>query len=100
MECKLGQSPIADVLEVLKAIDCDVVCLQELKCETDAFPYMELEDAGWTCAVHGQKTYNGVAILSRHPLEDIETGLAGDESDEQSRYICLLYTSPSPRDRG
>ncbi len=84
------------VLEVLKAIDCDVVCLQELKCETDAFPYMELEDAGWTCAVHGQKTYNGVAILSRHPLEDIETGLAGDESDEQSRYIEALVMADEP----
>ncbi len=75
------------VLKVLDGIRCDVVCLQELKCETDAFPYMELEEAGWTCAVHGQKSYNGVAILSRHALEDIESGLAGDAADAQARYI-------------
>ena len=75
------------VLEVLQAIDCDVVCLQELKCETDAFPYMELEEAGWHCEVHGQKSYNGVAILSKHPLEDVVRGLPGNADDDQARYI-------------
>ena len=84
------------VLEVLGAIDCDVVALQELKCETDAFPYLELEDAGWTCAVHGQKSYNGVALLSKHPLEDVETGLAGDDSDDQARFIEALVMSDTP----
>ena len=84
------------VLKVLEAIECDVVCLQELKCETDAFPYLEIEDAGWTCAVHGQKSYNGVAILSRMPMEDIETGLPGDETDEQSRYIEATIISDQP----
>ena len=54
------------VLEVLHAINCDVVCLQEIKCETDAFPYMELEERGCNCAVLGQKSYNGVALLSKH----------------------------------
>ena len=75
------------VLEVLGAIECDVICLQEIKCETDAFPYMEIEEQGWTCAVHGQKSYNGVALLSKLPLEDIEMGLPGDEDDDQARYI-------------
>ncbi|MEM7662839.1 MAG: exodeoxyribonuclease III [Pseudomonadota bacterium] len=84
------------VLEVLNAIDCDVVCLQELKCETDAFPYMEIEEAGWTCAIHGQKSYNGVALLSKLPLEDIEMGLPGDESDEQARYIEATVMSDTP----
>ena len=84
------------VLEVLDGINCDVVCLQEIKCETDAFPYMELEDAGWTCAVHGQKSYNGVALLSRHALEDVETGLPGDEADEQARYIEATVMTDRP----
>ncbi|MEM7006064.1 MAG: exodeoxyribonuclease III [Pseudomonadota bacterium] len=84
------------VLEVLSAIDCDVVCLQELKCETDAFPYMEIEEAGWTCAVHGQKSYNGVALLSKLPMEDIEMGLPGDEDDDQSRYIEATIMSDNP----
>lgn len=84
------------VLEVLKAIDCDVVCLQEIKCETDAFPFMELEEAGWTCAVHGQKSYNGVAILSKLPLEDVEMGLPGDEGDDQARFIEALVMAENP----
>ncbi|MEM9738967.1 MAG: exodeoxyribonuclease III [Pseudomonadota bacterium] len=84
------------VLEVLGAIDCDVVCLQEIKCETDAFPYMELEEAGWTCAVHGQKSYNGVALLSKYPLEDVQTGLPGDETDDQSRFIEALVMANNP----
>ena len=84
------------VLEVLDGINCDVVCLQEIKCETDAFPSMELEDAGWTCAVHGQKSYNGVALLSRHALEDVETGLPGDEADEQARYIEATVMTDRP----
>ncbi len=84
------------VLEVLGAIDCDVVCLQELKCETDAFPYLELEDMGWTCAVHGQKSYNGVALLSKHPLEDVEMGLAGDDGDDHARFIEAVVMSERP----
>jgi exodeoxyribonuclease-3 len=83
------------VLEVLKAIECDVVCLQEIKCETDAFPYLELEDAGWIVAVHGQKSYNGVALLSRHPIEDVVKGVPGLE-DEQARYIEALILADTP----
>lgn len=84
------------VLEVLGEIDCDVVALQELKCETDAFPFLELEDAGWTCAVNGQKTYNGVALLSKFPLEDIEMGLPGGEEDDQARFIEAMVMSDRP----
>ncbi|WP_084419247.1 exodeoxyribonuclease III [Henriciella litoralis] len=84
------------VLEVLKDIDCDVICLQEIKCETDAFPYMEIEELGYNCAVHGQKSYNGVALLSKHPLEDVEKGLPGDDSDEQARYIEALVLADRP----
>lgn len=84
------------VLDVLKAIDCDVICLQEIKCETDAFPYMEIEELGYHCEVHGQKSYNGVAMLSKFPLEDVVKGLPGDESDEQARYIEALVLSDNP----
>jgi exodeoxyribonuclease III len=76
------------VEEWLKAESPDVVCLQEIKCEDAAFPAAALEELGYTSAVHGQKTYNGVALLSRLPLEDVERGLPGDSADEQSRFIA------------
>lgn len=65
----------------------DVLLLQELKCTDDKFPAMELKAAGYETAVFGQKSWNGVAILSKHPLENVATGLAGDDTDEQARYI-------------
>jgi exodeoxyribonuclease III len=65
----------------------DVVCLQEIKCEDQNFPAAVFEELGYNTAVFGQKTYNGVAILSKFPLENVVRGLAGDAGDEQSRYI-------------
>lgn len=66
----------------------DVVLLQELKCETDAFPYLEIEDCGYNCAVYGQKTYNGVAILSKYPIEGVQTGLINATfAPDAARYI-------------
>ncbi len=66
----------------------DVVCLQELKCTESKFPYDELASAGYKALVHGQKTWNGVAILARGaaPLE-IRRRLPGDPTDKQSRYL-------------
>lgn len=87
---------LATVIEVLKTIECDVICLQELKCETDAFPYMEIEELGYSCAVHGQKTYNGVAILSKLPMEDVAERLPGDDEDDQSRYIEATIMGETP----
>ena len=75
------------VTEWLKDFSPDVVMLQELKCIDENFPHMEIEDLGYNIAVHGQKAYNGVAILSKHPIEDVMTGLPGDDGDEQARYI-------------
>ncbi len=80
----LARLPTA--LQVLKAINADIVCLQELKCEDTRFPRMEIEDLGYHVETFGQKTYNGVAILSRLRLEDVSRGLPGFE-DVQSRYI-------------
>jgi exodeoxyribonuclease III len=71
----------------LKNAEPDVVCLQELKCVDEAFPRAEIESAGYNVATHGQKAYNGVAILSRRPLEDVRRGLPGEEGDEQARYL-------------
>lgn len=70
----------------LETAQPDVVLLQELKCMTEAFPYMEIEALGYNVAVHGQKTYNGVAILSKHPIDDVQKNLPNME-DDQARYI-------------
>jgi exodeoxyribonuclease-3 len=74
------------LLSYLKEVEPDVLCLQELKCMDEAFPRLEVESAGYNVAVHGQKTFNGVAILSKRPIE-VHTGLPGDENDTQARYI-------------
>ena len=71
----------------LKAAEPDVVLLQEIKCESDKFPTLAFEALGYKCAVHGQKSYNGVAILSREAIKDVLEGLPGDKDDEQARYI-------------
>ena len=65
----------------------DVVALQEIKSVDEGFPRLEIESLGYNVATHGQKGFNGVAILSRLPLEDVTRGLPGDPSDEQARYI-------------
>jgi len=72
----------------LKSFDPDVVCLQELKCEDDEFPRLEVEAAGFQAATFGQKTYNGVAILSKEPLQDVARGLQDGVEDPQSRLIA------------
>jgi exodeoxyribonuclease-3 len=74
----------------------DVVCLQEIKCIDEKFPAEAFERLGYNVAVHGQKTYNGVAILSKSPLEDVMRGLPGDESDEQARYLEAVVSGPVP----
>ncbi len=78
---------LPNVLEYLKTAAPDVVLLQEIKCVSEAFPALEIEDLGYNLAVHGQKTYNGVAILSKRPIEDVMQGLPGDDEDEQARYL-------------
>jgi exodeoxyribonuclease-3 len=71
----------------LRAANPDVVCLQEIKCTDDTFPAEAFEALGYNCAVHGQKTYNGVAILSKRPMEDVTPRLKGDDEDDHARYI-------------
>lgn len=78
---------LPNVLDWLGTAAPDVALLQELKCRDDGFPRLEIEAQGYRCAVHGQKSYNGVAILSKEPIEDLRVGLPGDDSDEQARYL-------------
>ncbi|MBT3237830.1 MAG: exodeoxyribonuclease III [Rhodospirillaceae bacterium] len=75
------------LLRWLKEASPDIVLLQELKCIEDKFPALEIGDAGYNVVVSGQKTYNGVAILSKFPIDLELTALPGDETDEQARYI-------------
>lgn len=65
----------------------DVLLLQEIKCQDKDFPETEISDLGYNVAVHGQKSYNGVAILSKYPIEDVLRGLPGDDGDDHARYI-------------
>ncbi|MFA7264497.1 MAG: exodeoxyribonuclease III [Caulobacter sp.] len=74
----------------------DVAVLQEIKCVDEKFPAEAFERLGYNVAVHGQKTYNGVAMLSKTPLEDVRRGLPGDDGDEQARYIEAVVSGPTP----
>ena len=65
----------------------DVALLQEIKSVDEGFPSELFEDRGYNVATHGQKSFNGVAILSKLPLDDITRGLPGDPEDEQARWI-------------
>ncbi len=75
------------VLEWLKTSPVDVLCLQELKLEDAKFPLEAIEDAGYHAVFNGQKTYNGVAILSRSKPEDVAKDMPG-YADEQKRVIA------------
>ncbi len=77
---------LPNVIDWLRSAKPDVVLLQELKCMDEAFPRMEIEDIGYNLAIHGQKTYNGVAILSKFPIDDITKNIPNFE-DASSRYI-------------
>jgi exodeoxyribonuclease-3 len=77
------------LLDWLRRLSPDIVCLQELKLEDANFPRAEIEAAGYQCAFSGQKTYNGVAILSREPLAEIEAGIPGFD-DPQKRVVSAV----------
>ena len=86
------KSRLEHLLAYLRETSPDVLCLQELKCVDEAFPRAEVESAGYNVATHGQKTYNGVAILSKRPIE-VTRGLPGDAADEQARYIEAIVSA-------
>ena len=74
------------LLRYLRDAKPDVLCLQELKCVDAVFPHLDVEAEGYNAALHGQKGFNGVAILAKAPVE-VTRGLPGDPDDEQARYI-------------
>ncbi len=73
----------------------DIVCLQEIKCTDDAFPREPLEALGYNVAVHGQKTWNGVALLSKLPFDEVKSGLDGADGDVQARFLEALVSTKS-----
>ncbi|WP_343564815.1 exodeoxyribonuclease III [Kiloniella sp. b19] len=78
---------LPNLLAWLDSFSPDVLMLQELKTVEEKFPFLEIQERGYHVEVLGQKSYNGVALLSKAPLENVIKGLPGYESDEQARYI-------------
>lgn len=85
---------LAHVLDWLTANPVDALCLQELKMTDDKFPHDALRAIGYEAAVFGQKTYNGVAILTRQPVRDVVRNITGF-ADEHSRVIAATLDSPA-----
>jgi len=81
------------LLKWLTAEQPDLVCLQETKCPDEAFPREPIEALGYNVAVHGQKAFNGVAILSKPPFEQVTRRLPGDEQDDHARFIETTVTA-------
>ena len=86
------------VLQWLESAGVDALCLQETKVQDDAFPREELGALGYVCAAHGQKAYNGVAIVSRAPAEDVVCGMPGRE-DGQARVIAATIRAGNEKAR-
>ncbi len=84
---------IEGLISWLSEAEPDVVCLQEIKSVDEAFPAAAIEDLGYHIETHGQKSFNGVALLSRVPLENVTRGLPGDESDDQARFIEAVVST-------
>ena len=89
------------VLQWFREAAPDVACLQEIKCVDEKFPAAPFEALGYNVAVHGQKTYNGVALLSKTPLEDVRKGLPGSDSHadgalDHARYIEAVVSGAVP----
>lgn len=77
----------------LKDAAPEVLCLQEIKSDDAAFPSEVFEDLGYNVATHGQKGFNGVAILSKLPFDEVARGLDGDDSDQQARFIEAVLSA-------
>ncbi len=83
---------IEGVKDWLAQAEPDVVCLQEIKSITEAFPTQAFEDIGYNVAVYGQKSFNGVAILSKKPFDEFLPSLPGDDEDQQARYSEVVIS--------
>ena len=81
------------LLDWLEQEKPDIVCLQETKCSDDQFPELALSAAGYRCVFHGQKSYNGVAVLSQHELRERQAALCDESEDPQARVIAATINS-------
>lgn len=79
--------------ELIKEHDPDIICLQELKCETDKFPKHEIEDLPYNLYIHGQKTYNGVAILSKIRSDEVKTDFPNNPVSNHARFIESTFNT-------
>ncbi len=86
---------IDNLLHWLKESGPDIVCLQEIKTQDDGFPRLEIEALGYHVETHGQKGFNGVAILSRMRFDEVNRGLPGDDGDDQARFIEGVFSTAS-----
>ncbi|MDI6025838.1 exodeoxyribonuclease III [Corticibacterium sp. UT-5YL-CI-8] len=84
---------IENLLIWLKESDPDIVCLQEIKSVDEQFPRLEIEALGYNVETHGQKGFNGVAILSKLPFDEVDRGLPGNDADEQARFIEGVFST-------
>ena len=83
---------IENLLQWLKTANTDIVCLQEIKSVDADFPRLEIESLGYNVETHGQKGFNGVAILSKLRFDEVIRGLPGETDDAQSRYIEGVFS--------
>jgi exodeoxyribonuclease-3 len=88
-----ARARIANLVHWLTESRPDIVCLQEIKSEDHTFPRLEIEALGYNVETHGQKGFNGVAILSKLPFDEVNRRLPGDESDEQARFIEGVFST-------
>lgn len=84
---------IANLLHWLQESAPDVVCLQEIKSEDDQFPRLEIEALGYNVATNGQKGFNGVALLSKLPFDEVNRGLPGGDGDDHARFIEGVFST-------
>jgi exodeoxyribonuclease-3 len=88
-----ARARIGNLLHWLRESDPDIVCLQEIKTLDEQFPRAEVEALGYNVETHGQKSFNGVAILSKLPFDEVVRGLPGDDTDEQARFIQGVFST-------
>lgn len=81
------RSRLMNVISYINKSNPDVLLIQEIKCQEHQFPRLELEDMGYNIAINGQKTYNGVAILSKYPMDDVKMKFSTYEDDPEARFL-------------
>lgn len=81
------------VLQFIRDVNPDILLLQEIKCNTDQFPYDAFSDLKYNCYVHGQKSYNGVAILSKYRADEVSYTFIDNPCSEQSRFLEIIINT-------